>query len=595
MNGYMNGQSVLPTPYPDELLYSVITRYHLRSNNTSPKWTLREVFGTDNVIPTIDLPSHLGELSRRSIVQGISADHWIDKHTLYPFYAPFIPVTRAQRLRELMIGKDGSGIHALVGITASTVEIERRLVFCPSCYDCDIMRFGEPYWHRVHQIPGVWVCPAHRIILEQLTYPLSDRHGLTVLPISRAMFRSIPVIGDLSDKVLSRLFDIACDLKVLLHSDEFPKLYDSKSVILPRLAELGYVTAGGRIRQRQLQEHFNANYGHEILMRLDSLPDCKDWSWLTFATRLARRAIHPLRQILLIRFLYGSFTAFREYSRYSYFPFGEGPWPCLNKAAAHYRKPVVCSCNVSRCTDTGRPVGTFRCECGFIYSRRGPDRSEEDRFYRGRIRSFGHVWASRLQQCMQEGLSYRAAASILGVDTKTVIKYADVEIGQVENQSATKMDKRFNPQIRSVQIRNEIKPRVDWEKRDMELSSMIVSACKALLSDPKSKPIRITIALIGRRVGKLSWLEKHSDKLPVTMNLLVNYVESETQYQQRRVRWAAEQLAGEWPLKRWKLEKLAGLRPNYSKEVSDEVDRCISQNQLLLPFRSSEETSSWQH
>lgn len=106
----MNERCELPIPYPDELQYSVITRYHLRSNNTSPKWTLRDVYGTENVIPTIDLPSHLGVLSLRNVVKEISADHWIDEHTFYPFYAPFLPKSRVIQLRRLMKSPNGSGI-----------------------------------------------------------------------------------------------------------------------------------------------------------------------------------------------------------------------------------------------------------------------------------------------------------------------------------------------------------------------------------------------------------------------------------------------------------------------------------------------------
>ena len=110
---------------------------------------------------------------------------------------------------------------------------------------------------------------------------------------------------------------------------------------------------------------------------------------------------------------------------------------------------------------------------------------------------------------------------------------------------------------------------------------MVEQVCKAILAEVNSKPVRITIALIGKRIGKLSWLEKYQHKLPVTMSILSTYVESVSQFQMRRVRWAAERLSWEWPIKRWKLEKLAGLRPDYSQEVSDEIDRCIGQSRLL--------------
>lgn len=585
--------AVLPIPYPDELLYSVIARYHLRTNNESPKWTFREIYGTENVIPTIDLPSHLEAVARRSELQGMSADDWIDRHTFFPYYAPFLPKERANRLRTLMKSSDGSGIHALVGITASTIDRTNRLRFCPSCYEQDIQRYGEPYWHRIHQLPGVYLCHVHQRILHEITAPLSDRHGLTVLPISRHMFRSEPIIESLPDKFIDHLFGIAVDIQMLVQLDEPPALYDLRQKILPRLAEQGYVTAGEHIRQQKLEEQLIRFYSPELLELLESNLTDRDYSWLALSTRKVRWAIHPLRQLLLIRYLYGSFGVFLNCSKDNRGPFGIGPWPCLNKAAEHYEKPVVTQCNITRCSNTGRPVGTFMCSCGFTYSRRGPDQLEKDKYYRGRIKSFGPVWIGKLEQCIQEGLSYRAVAKILGVDTNTVIKYAHTDIVETVKQSHERRSQKARRNLSSPVSRDAPKIRVDWEKRDLELSWKVESACKSILSDLNSKPIRISVALIGKRIGKLSWLEKHGDKLPVTMRTMSNYLESVTQFQKRRVRWAAEQLTGEWPLKRWKIEKLAGLRPDFSQEVSDEIDRCIGQSRFMYTVIYSEGTSSW--
>ena len=523
------------------------------------------------------------------------ADEWISKHTFYSYYAPFLPDSRATRVKALMRSMDGSGIHALVGITASTIDRTDRLWFCPSCYEQDIQRYGEPYWHRVHQLPGVYLCPQHQRVLHNLTSPLSDRHGLNGLPISRHMFRSIPVIEDLPDKLNDRLSNIAEDIHLLVQQDNLPALYDLRQVILPRLAEKGFVTVSSRIRQQKLCEQLVLFYSRELLDLVDSYPTESRYSWLEQSTRIARRAIHPLRQMLLIRFLYGSFREFLDRTDEINAPFGNAPWPCLNKAADHYKNFVVTQCDITRCSDTGQPVGTFVCSCGFSYSRRGPDRSEEDKYYRGRIKSFGPIWSEKLKQCMQEGISYRSAAERLGVDTNTVIKYANGKLPERNVPLKQKHAKRTVTAPPSINTRKSPHMRVDWGKRDLELSWNVQQVCQVILAESNSKPVRITITLIGKRIGKLSWLEKYQHKLPVTMSILTSYVESVSQFQIRRVRWAAERLSGEWPIKRWKLEKLAGLRPDYSQEVLDEINRCIGQSRLLQSFTSPEETTSWQH
>lgn len=28
------------------------------------------------------------------------------------------------------------------------------------------LKYGETYWHRIHQVPGVNVCPKHKTLLE---------------------------------------------------------------------------------------------------------------------------------------------------------------------------------------------------------------------------------------------------------------------------------------------------------------------------------------------------------------------------------------------------------------------------------------------
>lgn len=586
----------LPLPYPDELLYSVITRYHLRINNSSPKWTLREVYGTSNVIPTLDLPSHLDNLSQRSQATRVSSDQWIDDHTLYSYYAPFLPSERRKRLRRMMRSNDGSGIHMMVGITASSIDRNGELRFCHSCYDEDIMKFGEPYWHRTHQAAGVMVCPIHNLLLHKITHPVSDRHGLTVLPIAKHLFQSEPILMNLPDRILIRLQEIAQDAQLLVDSGSALDLYDSRETLLHKLSERGMLTPAKRIRQRELEEQFTVYYGKELLELLGCMTYGNDYRWLAIATRKARRAVHPLRQLLLIRFLCGYLERFLEQEDISFSPFGEGPWPCLNKAADHYQTLLIKHVRISRCTDTGRPVGTFTCSCGFSYSRRGPDKKLEDRHRIGRIKAFGPVWMNRLAVYMEAGLSYRAAAKKLGVDTNTVIKYARHE---PENEIIRHEIILPSPQtFKTKAPRSKMKAqhiRVDWEKRDLELSWTVEEACKKILDNHRMKPTRITIASIGKRIGKLAMLERHRDKLPVTMTILVSYIESVDQFQIRRIKWAAKQMHGElFPIKRWKLIRKAGIRPGYSNTVSEALDYYSGHGLHNLSF-ADEVMTQWLH
>src|SRR5436853_645463 len=50
---------------------------------------------------------------------------------------------------------------------ASKIRPPSRLRFCPACADAERASSGEAYWHRLHQVPGIFICPIHRMFLEE--------------------------------------------------------------------------------------------------------------------------------------------------------------------------------------------------------------------------------------------------------------------------------------------------------------------------------------------------------------------------------------------------------------------------------------------
>ncbi|XGV96358.1 MAG: hypothetical protein ACAF41_26960 [Leptolyngbya sp. BL-A-14] len=61
------------------------------------------LFNAKNAIATADLPCNLAALAANlSLIAQISAKALIQHHTLYPFYAPFLPQARSQQILEAM-------------------------------------------------------------------------------------------------------------------------------------------------------------------------------------------------------------------------------------------------------------------------------------------------------------------------------------------------------------------------------------------------------------------------------------------------------------------------------------------------------------
>src|SRR5258708_11399957 len=153
-------------PYPDELLHSVFARYALGMGYRNMRDVSRDLFGDAQVIATIPFASHLTYfVTHLPPGTAYTTSALIASHTLLPFYAPFLPPERVARLEADMGGAGGPMLHTRSGLMASAVSEPRCLRYCPVCVAQDRARWGECYWHRVHQVAGVCVCPQHAVWL----------------------------------------------------------------------------------------------------------------------------------------------------------------------------------------------------------------------------------------------------------------------------------------------------------------------------------------------------------------------------------------------------------------------------------------------
>ncbi|THF77822.1 hypothetical protein E6C55_15920 [Cohnella fermenti] len=204
------------------------------------------------------------------------------------------------------------------------------------------------------------------------------------------------------------------------------------SLIFIRIALRGFFSGVGVGSLRQITKRFLCSI-NGLLPVLDAT-----LNYSTEGTKMLRKgrtSVHSIKHILLTHFLDSNLADFFSRSK-ELPPFGEGPWMCLNSAGSHYRQRVVTKCIITRDYETrGIPVGTFSCDCGFVYSRRGPDTDKDDCYKIGRIKNFGRTWEERLVDLINtERKSYRAAAHILKVDPTTAKRqYLRIQAGMTTN------------------------------------------------------------------------------------------------------------------------------------------------------------------
>ncbi len=578
-------------------------------------------------MPSLEIGSPIEDLAK-NIGRKYTADYLIKKHTILPYYIPFLPIQRREEIIEEIKYKDCSGIYNKIGITAGSICKAEGIYYCPICAQNDLETKGEAYIHREHQLQGIFLCVHHGELLRKYKINKNAVSRIQFIRFEKDLLDLKPEIKKVDN--YEKMLALAMDAYYLLQNDLMAM--DKKTILKKYknlLGEKGLTTSGNRIKQRELYEEFIHFYGEEFLKVMDSSIDNNDeYNWLRVVTRDLKRTVHPVRHLLFINFLSDNIAEFFNNAKNNYNPFGNGPWPCLNKIAKHYRMDVVKELTITDDYKTRLPVGTFSCDCGFVYSRKGPDKESSDRYRIGRIKNFGGVWEDKIKEYLKENkYGLRELARLMKCDPKTILKF-DYILGtnMFQNNSRYIKDKVSveetdkltdykncildnminNPAAIRTQIRSmckkeyifiyrkdkkwlydklpietkriNYKPLVDWKKRDNELLLIVRNKYEELMNN--AEPIRITKSSIGREIGIIAALEKNIDKLPNTEKYLNEIIEAVEEFQIRRCKKIINNKIekGE-PLKMWQIQRIAGIRSEAFEKIKAMVLEYIdSQN-----------------
>ena len=175
-----------PDFYEDELLYSLLARYHVHSGNPTFRATATDLYRRPTVHPDMEFVNAYTEEAMNWICREQPFEKVIEKHTMYPAYARFLPHERRQKAFQHLIQCEG--------ICSNDMAIpntgKRFLRFCPCCAAEDREAYGETYWHRSHQIQRIQVCPKHECYLESSAIMISGKSSPDLHPAEL----SVPVM-----------------------------------------------------------------------------------------------------------------------------------------------------------------------------------------------------------------------------------------------------------------------------------------------------------------------------------------------------------------------------------------------------------------
>ena len=146
-----------PSIYPDELLYSLLARYYAKSGYLAYTYAAQDLFVKKTVKPDIEFINKLCPDALQVLTNTKSIEEIVLNHTMFPYYGRFINQERRQEALQALLSMNGN-YRNLLPIPSTKY---RCLRYCPLCAAKDRATYGESYWHRIHQLPGICICPIH--------------------------------------------------------------------------------------------------------------------------------------------------------------------------------------------------------------------------------------------------------------------------------------------------------------------------------------------------------------------------------------------------------------------------------------------------
>ena len=246
----------MPEIYPDELLYSMFARYYERSGYMAYIFAAEDLFQNKNERPDVEFINRLTQDAQSVIHKKMSADEVIMNNTMFPYYGRFLGKERRTEAYFALLNTDGNYRNLL---PIPKAKKQRFLRYCPICLNRDRDKYGETYWHRIHQMQSIDICPIHFCVLQNTDIAI----GSTTSPRFSAAenvikdFEKIEVVEDEKERKLDQyILDVVASN---IDFDNDTKLGDYLSY---RLKGTKYMTGALRNMQ-ELTNDFNDFYGTE--------------------------------------------------------------------------------------------------------------------------------------------------------------------------------------------------------------------------------------------------------------------------------------------------------------------------------------------
>lgn len=221
-----------PKPYPDELLYSVFSRYYAKSGHLAYIYAAEELYVKKTTRPDVEFINELTAKVKNILTKDISMEDIIQNYTMFPYYGRFLKYERRKKAFEALVSMQGN-YHNLLVIPVRGVGWLR---YCPLCVKADREEYGETYWHRIHQMAGVDICPKHFCKLKNSHIAISSKQSPCLVTAEEEVSEREEVCIEESQlkrrltKYIASVFESPVDVNNKVNVGEFlhSKMYNTK-------------------------------------------------------------------------------------------------------------------------------------------------------------------------------------------------------------------------------------------------------------------------------------------------------------------------------------------------------------------------------
>lgn len=307
--------SYFPTPYKDELLYSIIARFHIKSGNLLMCDTLDELFNNKRARSSAILPTKLGIFAENIKHFKISFDEILLNHTLFPFFMVFSNNNKYDEVYRWAKNSESGSISLKMGLFGLK-GIYDKLRFCTLCCEEEIKEYGESYWHREHQTSGSLVCIKHNeVLMESKINFLKDTKYYYDMCHDNIYPSRVSI--SLSERQVIIAAQISRDINYLYSNySEIRKLFLNNcnrfsDVFLKLLEDKKLVTEKRNLIIDEFKKNFINYYSSNLLEKLGvPLEENANKLWIVSMCRKGNTVNNTVKYILMADFLCGTLENF---------------------------------------------------------------------------------------------------------------------------------------------------------------------------------------------------------------------------------------------------------------------------------------------